>query len=89
MQGLLKERYVPLWTNVNSYLKRSGLFRLPDMKRFHASYIDKNRYCQDGPLKSFSIFFLIYYKQIRFSGPMEGPVKCIKVLNFLSGPIPV
>ena len=59
------------------------------MKGFYTSSIDKNSYCQDGPFKTFSFFFLIYYKQIRFSGPMESPVKYIKVLNFLRGPITV
>ena len=81
--------YFLLWATVNSYLKLSDLFRRSNMKGFYTSCssIDKNSYCQDEPLNSFSIFSLIYYKQIRFFGPIEGPIKYIKVLNFPRGPI--
>ena len=81
--------YFLLWATANSYLKLSDLFRRSNMKGFYTSCssIDKNSYCQDEPLNSFSIFSLIYYKQIRFFGPIEGPIKYIKVLNFPRGPI--
>lgn len=86
---LYKDIDLLLSINNNLCLKLSGLFRRSNMKGFYTSCspIDKNSYCQDEPLNSFSIFFLIYYKQIRFFGPIEGPIKYIKVLNFPRGPI--
>ena len=53
---------------LKSYLKVTGLISSSIMKGFYTSSIGRNMYCKDGPLKSLSFFFLIYYKLNRFCG---------------------
>lgn len=54
--------YNKLCFSQRTNVKHNGLFRRSNMKRSYISFIDKNSYCEDGTLKSSSIFFLIYYK---------------------------
>ena len=74
---------LPLWANVISHFKPGSLFRRHNMKGFYTISIDRNSYCKEGLLKSFSIFPLLITNKIGFlersSLVCNNFVSCLKL----------